>query len=177
MTDAQFLSGTYIDWQTISIAAAAISVLFSAMLIILSRALALRNLEQTAKMEFVYATSTVFIVLMVIGIIAVGEPMFMHVARALYLASFNCDYTMNIQLYLDPAHTQPVNSLVDYMKLYMQPPVECAQTVMDALFWASIPVESIASVYIESFMSEPVTGYGIKAIAERIKNATQMLSK
>jgi hypothetical protein len=37
-------------------------------------------------------------------------------------------------------------------------------------------VEAVASVYIEVFMSEPVSGYGIKAIAERLKNMTQMFA-
>jgi hypothetical protein len=183
-----FATAVYTDWETIAITAAAISVVASAMLIIFSRMLALRNLEQTAKMEFVYAVSTVFIVLMVLGLIEVGEPLLGMIAKQLYLAGFGCDpYTpIALEYYVDPSLPQPeltapenlipVTTLIDYMKLYMQPPVKCAQEALDYLYIASIPVESIASVYIEVYMSEPATGFGIKAIAERIKNTTQILS-
>ncbi len=183
-----FEAASYTDWSTIAITVASISVLVAAMLIILSRAFALRNLEQTAKMEFVYAVSTVFIVLMVLGLIATGEPLLGQVARSLYLQSFGCSSSAvgNLYYYIDPSLPQEelgspdnivqVVTLIDYMKLYMQPPVKCAQDALDFLYVMSIPVESVASVYIEVFMSEPVSGYGIKATAERIKNTTQMLS-
>jgi len=183
-----FEAASYADWSTIAITVAAIAVAASAMLIILSRAFALRNLEQTAKMEFVYAVSTVFIVLMVLGLIEVGEPLLGQVARSLYVQSFGCASSGfgTLSYYVDPSLPQdqmndptnliPVTTMIDYMKLYMQPPVKCAQDALDFLYVMSIPVESVASVYIEVFMSEPVSGYGIKATAERIKNTTQMLS-
>ncbi len=182
-----FVDTLYADWETIALSAAAIAVVASAMLIIVSRMFALRNLEQTAKMEFVYAVSTVFIVLMVLGLVELGEPLMGQIAKRLYLAGFGCIGDVGqLYYYVDPSlpadeltadeNLIQVTTLIDYMKLYMQPPVKCAQEALDFLYVASIPVESIASVYIEVFMSEPVSGYGIKAIAERIKNTTQMFS-
>lgn len=161
------ISGFYADWQTIAFAAAGIAVFVSAMLIILSRAFGLRTLEQTAKTEFVYAASTVFIVLMAIGLMVTGEFLLRNVVRCLYLLGFGlgCDCPV-----------VPATNLIDYMKLYMEPPVKCAQNALDALYVISIPLESTASVYIEVFMSEPATGFGVKALAERVKNTTQMLS-
>ncbi len=162
------VSGFYADWQAIAFAAAGISVFVSAMLIILSRAFALRNLEQTAKIEFVYAASTVFIVLMTIGLLVTGEFLLVKVTRCIYLTSFGvpCDCPVDI----------PATTLIDYMKLYMETPVNCAQQALDFIYILSIPVESAASVYMEVFMSEPATGFGIKAFAERLKNTTQMFS-
>ena len=182
-----FADSVYADWRTIALSAAAIAVVASAMLIIVSRMFALRNLEQTAKMEFVYSVSTVFIVLMVLGLIEIGEPLMGHVAKRLYLAGFGCIGDVGqLYYYVDPSlpagelaaegNKIKIVTLIDYMKLYMQPPVKCAQEALDFLYVASIPVESIASVYIEVFMSEPATGYGVKAIAERIKNTTQLFS-
>jgi len=161
------ISGFYADWKTIAFAAAGISVFVSAMLIILSRFLNLRNLEQTAKMEFVYAASTVFIVLMAIGLLVTGENLLTNLTRCIYLQSFGlgCDCPV-----------VPAPDLIGYMKLYMATPVKCAQDSLAFLYVASIPVESAASVYMESFMSEPATGFGIKAFAERIKNTTNMLT-
>ncbi len=164
----------WLDWKTIAFAAAGISVFGSAMLIILSRMFNLKNLEQTAKTEFVYAASTVFIVLMVIGMLGAGEFLLTKVTRCIYLSTFGIDCSSGYVL-LSPAG-EPLNTLIDYMKLYMEPPVGCAKSALYALYIASIPVESIASVYVEVFMSEPATGFGIKAIAERLRNATQMIS-
>ena len=55
MTTSPFELAFYADWETISIAAASISIVISAMLIMLSRLFSLRNLEQIAKTEFSYA--------------------------------------------------------------------------------------------------------------------------
>ena len=120
------ISGFYADWQTIAFAAAGISVFVSAMLIILSRAFALRNLEQTAKIEFVYAASTVFIVLMTIGLLVTGEFLLVKVTRCIYLTSFGvpCDCPVDI----------PATTLIDYMKLYIETPVTCAQQALDFIY-------------------------------------------
>ena len=158
-----------LDWRTIAFAAAGISVFGSAMLIILSRFLNLRNLEQTAKVEFVYAASTVFIVLMTIGLLGAGEFLMTGITKCIYLSAFNLP--CNCPIGLPPDYT-----LIDYMKLYMETPVQCAREGMYVLYVLSIPVESVASVYMEVFMSEPATGFGAKAIAERLKNTTQMLT-
>ncbi len=173
MAFATNISG-WLDWQTISFAAAGISVMGAAMLIILSRALNLRNLEQTAKVEFVYAASTVFIVLMVIGLLYVGENAIVAVVRCLYFNSFGIDCTTCS--FTPMVGNIPATTLIDYTKLYMETPARCVQDTLHTLYIASIPIESAASVYMEVFMSEQATGYGVKAIAERIKNTTQMLS-
>ena len=88
-----FLDNVYTDWQTIAYAAAGISVLATAMLIIVSRMFNLKNLEQVAKAEFVFAVSTVFIVLMTIGILGVGEHLMVEVTRCVYLQSFGFECT------------------------------------------------------------------------------------
>ncbi len=69
-----FADSFYADWQSISVGAAALSVVASAGLIMLSRLFSLRNLEQIAKTEFVYAASTVLIVAMVVMIVNLAEP-------------------------------------------------------------------------------------------------------
>lgn len=169
------LDGFYADWNTVAFLVAGISVFGSAMLIIVSRLFNLKNLEQTAKAEFVFAASTVFIVLMTIGILGAGEFLMVKVIRYVYLASFNIPYGSDF-VPIVPETGLPADTLIDYMKLYMAPPVNCAKDALYLLYFLSIPVESIASVYIEVFMSEPASGFGIKAIAERLKNATQMVS-
>ncbi|MEW6721800.1 MAG: hypothetical protein AB1324_00905 [Candidatus Micrarchaeota archaeon] len=160
---------TYADWRTISIAAAAVGVLGSAALIMLSRLFALRNLEQVAKTEFVYAASTVLIVVMVVGMINLAEPKLGgssdSLARCLYLASFG------IQCNAGPT-VFPAETLIDWMKLYMETPTKCVQQFMSYLYALAIPIDAMATVYMEVFMSEHASGFGVKWISERISNAT-----
>ncbi len=167
-----FADTFYADWTTISIAAAAISVIGSSMLIMLSRLFNQKNLEQVAKTEFIYAASTVFIVMMVSGVIVFGEQALAgggsSLARTLYMTSLQCNPNT-------PALFSQ-NTLIDWMKLYLATPADCVQDFMDVLYALSVPVEAMASVYMEIFMSEQASGYGVKWIAERIGNATKSLS-
>ncbi len=178
-----FTASFYDDWRTISVAAAAISILGSAALIMLSRLFSLRNLEQVAKTEFVFATSTVLIVIMTIGLIGLAEPRLggpdVSLARSLYLLSFgfNCadqsspSYSAACQLSFPEQ-----NTLIDWMKLYMATPTKCVQRLMDVLYALEVPVAAMTSVYMEIFMSEHASGFGVKWIEERIMNATSSFS-
>ncbi len=184
-----FDSSFYSDWQTISIAAAAISVIVASMLIMLSRLFSLRSLEQVAKTEFVYAASTVLIVMMVVGLIQVTEPILAgsgnSLAKSLYLSSFGIecgcppsDPTCNSPAVCNSVWVGPnaPETLIDWMKLYMETPTKCVQKFMDVLYALAIPIDAMASIYMEIFMSEHASGFGVKWISERISNATQSLS-
>jgi len=178
MADAVFLTTFYDDWKIISMAAAAISIVGASMLIMLSRLFSLQNLEQEAKKEFVFAATTVLIVIMAVAIIQSIEPMLAggttSFTRCLYLNTFGCDCVCN-----DPATCPQFNeqqTLIDWVKLYMATPASCVQDFMDVLYALSIPVEAMASVFIEIFMSEHASGFGMKWMAERIKTTTQSLS-
>lgn len=163
----------YGDWAAISLAAAVLSVILASVLIMLGRILELKNLEKTAKSEFVYAVSTVIIVILVVGLIGPFEQLLANgssgLVRSFYLASFNCDPT--VPLYF-PSH----NTLIDWMKLYLAAPASCVQGFMSFLYALSIPVEAMASQYMEIFMSEVASGFGFKWVSERITTATQGLS-
>jgi len=166
----------YADWKTISVAAAALSILGSAALIMLSRLFSLKNLEQVAKTEFVFAASTVMIVLMTVAIVSVAEARLggtNSLARCLYLNSLGCACN-------DPSVPagafSNTDTLIDWMKLYMATPTHCVQKFMDILYAMEIPIGAMSSVYMEIFMSEHAGGFGVKWIEERIMNATQSFS-
>ncbi|NYZ74012.1 hypothetical protein H0O00_02630 [Candidatus Micrarchaeota archaeon] len=167
-------------WRTISIGAAAIAVLGSIMLIMLSRLFGMRNLEQVAKTEFVYAMSTVLIVIMVVSIIGLVEPELARtngdsLARTLYLTSFGISSSTATNLgTLFPPGTSV--TLIDWMKLYMNAPAQCIQGFMDVLYVLAIPVDAMTSLYMEIFMSEHASGFGVKWMSERIMNATTSLT-
>ncbi len=159
----------YGDWEAISIAAAALSVIGSIMLLMLSRLFGLRNLEQTAKAEFIFAASTVLIVMMVLGLVKFGEAyLASDVVRCMYLSSFGCDCTQTAVF--------QQQTLIDWMKLYMDTSTACVQGFMNVLYWLSVPIEGCSSIYMEIFMSEHASGFMCKPIAERISNTTQSLT-
>jgi len=174
-----FTSSFYDDWRTISVAAAALSIIGSAALIMLSRLFALRSLEQVAKTEFVFAASTVLIVIMTLGIIGLAEPRLggpdNSLARSLYLLSFG----FNCADQSSPAYSAACqisfteqNTLIDWMKLYLATPTKCVQQLMNVLYALEVPIAAMTSVYMEIFMSEHASGFGVKWIEERIMNAT-----
>ncbi len=184
-----FSSSFFTGWELIAVAAASLSVVAAAMLIMLSRAFSMRNLEQTAKTEFVYAVSTVLIVIMIALIVQLGEPLLASgsplpgghssVAKSLYISSFTNPVDGKALDPQDPMYANlpfKENSLIDWMILYMQTPAQCVSQFMKVLYYLSIPVEAIASVYMEIFMSEVASGFGVKWLSERIATATKSMS-
>ncbi len=185
-----FTDSFYADWNTISIAAASISVLGAIILIMLSRLFSMKNLEQVGKTELVYAGSTVVIVMLIVSIINFGEPLLAQntplfadghgtsVAKSLYMVAYSipldrAPYSIAFDV---NGHSVRPNTLIDWMELYMETPVGCVQNFMTVLYTMSIPVEAISSIFMEVFMSEHASGFGIKWISERIINAATSLS-
>lgn len=168
-----FVDSFFANWETIAVTAAAFSVIGSIVMILVGRLFEMRNLEQMAKTELVYAASTILIVLMIIGIFHIAEPRLVRFAHSVYFSSLGVDSTTLVPLLPDGT---PVATLIDYVKLYMAAPMRCVTDFMWTMYLLSIPVEALASVFMEIFMSEHASGFGFKWVAERITNTTQMLT-
>lgn len=162
-----FLRSSYADWMPLAIVIAGISVVASAALIVLSRMFSLKNLEQMAKTEFVFAMSTVAIVMFVGILVAIGEPFLVKsVLSTAYFATFGC---------FTSASLPNVETPTDVIMLYLTPPKKCAQAVLDTIYYISIFVEVASSWYGEIWMSDLATGFGFKSLSERIKNTSANL--
>jgi hypothetical protein len=169
------------NWEILSVLAAGLSVMIAIMLIMLSRLFDLRQLEQTAKKEFVFAASTVFIVIFVILTLSFADNILTQVGRQMYIDTITychpdapaevCDKIKGIGLLAAKEET-----LIDVMLLYMEGPAKCTQDFLDILYWISIPIEACASLFMEIFMSEHMSCFGLKWVAERITNTTQMMT-
>ncbi|MDO8554270.1 MAG: hypothetical protein Q7S22_05660 [Candidatus Micrarchaeota archaeon] len=155
-----------VGWEGIAISVSMVAIIASAIVYMFSKVFDLKNLEQTAKTELIYAISTVFIVLMLITFVTGGESMLVSIATNLYATS--------VGLLPGQIVFPPGTHLTDIMIMYMDPAAACARTLMRSLYVASIPVEAGTSVYMEIFMSEHASGFGFKILAERIKNATEL---
>ena len=103
----------------------------------LSRLLDNRQLEQTAKKEFVFAASTVFIVMFVIFLVQFGDTVIVQVAKQIYweAISFCPDPTSKIcQNLAKVDHVEiKAQTLIDLMLLYMEAPAVCTQRFLDFL--------------------------------------------
>lgn len=164
----------FFGWEWMAAMAAFISVMASLILLMISRALNLPQLEQTAKTEMIFAASTVVLVSSVIAIIKIGEPLLLNLGMELYIATFRVSPEVMSHVYV--SLLPPNNTLIDLAKLYMEPVVALSKAILRTLYIISIPVEALASIYMEVSMGEPTSGFGMVWIAERIKNTTNMLT-
>ena len=160
----------FVGWEQFAILAALISVFASTLLLMFSKAFQYSQFQQAAKVEIIYAASTVFLVLVIVGLITAGESTLVNIASNMFSSSFGIPISGVLTA---PSGEQA--TLIDITKLYMQPSVKCSQSIINWLYVVSIPSEAIASVYMEIFMSEHASGFGFKVITERINNATQFL--
>jgi len=170
-----------IGWQTIAILAAGLSVLISISLIMFARLFDQREFEQTAKKEFVFAASSVFIVVFVIMVLAFGDGILAEVGKKMYIDTISyCHPDAPAEVCASIAKikglTTKEDTLIDVMKLYMEGPAKCTQDFLTTLYTISIPVEACASLFMEIFMSEHMSCFGFKWVAERITNTTQMMT-
>jgi hypothetical protein len=161
----------YLGWEALALTAAFIGVIGALLLYMLSRIFNLPQLEQQAKTELIFAASTVLMVASVVLLIDEGEPAIVDIAKKMYAATFGLELTDEDMLQLPESYT-----LIDITKLYMDPVVNCGKAMLKGLYGISIPVEAMASVYMEIFMSEHASGFGLKFISERIKNMTELIT-
>ena len=167
MTDFAVFAG----WEEFAIKATLISVFAATLLYMLSKVFQSNQVQQIAKSELVYAASTVFLVIVIIGFMkGLGDDALARVASDMFRNSYNIPASG--QLITEGGHQA---TLIDIVKLYMEPAITCSRNAIGILYKISIPSEAIASVYLEIFMSEHASGFGFKVITERINNATQFL--
>ena len=138
MADSIF-ANFYVGWEALAILAAAGSVIISIMLIMLSRLFDQRQLEETAKKEFIFAASSVFIVIFAIGLVNLSDGLLLNsVAKPLYWASVSYCPNMDLEVCKKIAAVQatsiPADTMIDIMLLYMEAPMDCIQKFLDFLY-------------------------------------------
>ncbi len=161
------LSGP-LEWELYAIGIAFLSVILAGMAFILSKVLDMRQLEQAAKSELVFAVSTVLLVVFIIFFVRVAGEFFTQTAWKMFTATYARNYI--------GALGPPSNyNLIDMAKLYLNPANSCILTAMRSLRIVSFVVEPLTSIYLEIFMSEVASGFAFKFITERINNLSQIM--
>lgn len=149
-------------WGPVVLLAVLVPTFVAALLIMISRFLDVKHLEQAAKTELVYAGSTIFLVLGLIIIVSLCQVAFLEAGN-------------NILSYLLQKPVQ-FGDLIDMNKALMQPRMDCMRDIMGVLYHMSIVFEMTSTTYIEVYMSEVSSGFIYKLFTERINNTTSILT-
>lgn len=149
-----------------AVALATIASVFAATILwMVSKYFELKNLEQNAKAEMVFAASTVILVLFLVLFLNEMEPILESIMNDIAKDAIG-------------ASNLPTKdtSMIDLTKALMEPKVACMKKAMATLYIIAIPHEMAASTYIEIFMSEVASGFAVKAVTERITNTTNAIT-
>ena len=148
-----------------AVALATIASVFAATILwMVSKYFDLKNLEQNAKAEMVFAASTVILVLFLVLFLNEMEPLMEGVMNDISQQAIG-------------ANNVPTDSsMIELTKALMKPKVDCMKNAMTTLYIIAIPHEMAASTYIEIFMSEVASGFAVKAVTERISNTTNAIT-
>ncbi|MFH2106126.1 MAG: hypothetical protein ABII22_02615 [Candidatus Micrarchaeota archaeon] len=182
-----------IGWEALAYGAAIVSFVFAILALMIGRAFDLRNITQAAKTELIYIFSTILLIMMLGVFVTTGSDLLYELSTQLLCSSYSNVPSFqqafpDCELYVAPPPVYDYDSnggrievtlkphVIDVAKLYLQPVVLGAQTSQKILYGLSIPVEAMASIYVEIFMSEHASGFGFKPFAERIKNTNMAIS-
>lgn len=151
-----------LTWGPAVLAAAMLPALIAAMMIMISRFLDAKHLEQAAKTELVYAGSTVFLAICLVVFVSLAQTAFLEAGNNIVYGSTG----------------QQINAtdLIDLVKAYMYPRMDCMKDMLNVLYHMAIVFEMTATTYIEVFMSEVSSGFVYKLFTERINNTTSSIT-
>lgn len=166
------------DWQSMALLIAFFSVAICAGAIVLSRIFDNKNIEQAAKIELAQAVSTALLVFALVGLLGFGENALKDASSKMFAMVFLQNQAVG-EGFMDNAlrdiKTGEKFTLIDVSQAYMLPVQGCITSAMKKLYYAAIPADALATVYMEIFMSEHATGFAYKLISERISNTASLL--
>ncbi len=165
------------DWEALAIMAAFIAVLVSALLLMLSRILDFKILEQSAKAELVFAASSVILVIFLIGAVKYGTDIGKTVSASMYLYSYQHvgelhflnasgqEQVLDTSIFSSPDYT-----LNEIVILYMRSVMYCAESVGNSAFYVSLAAHQISSFSQDVWMAYPISAWAWGGIAQAADN-------
>lgn len=151
------------SWVMLSVLVAFLSILASIILIMASKLFQSPKLEQTAKSEFIFAVSTLILVLFIIFVIDLATQASIIFVNELYGGG------------LIPTSATDI-TVIDVTIAYLNNVSGCAMDILNMLYKADVLVQMVLSIVMEVIMSELATGFFMNFFAERITNMTEILT-
>lgn len=159
-----------VDWITISVIAVLFSTALSAIMIMVSRFLALPTLEQWAKAELVFSLSSVFLIAFLFVLVVFVESQLVIIVSE--MTQFN--FANQGEMVPDLPSGEPV--LMDYSIAYMNSVFSCIEYIFKILVKLNFPLELASSFQVDVFMFDIVTGWAYKGPAQTIRNITNYIT-
>jgi len=156
------LEAWLLTWGPAVVLAALLPAFIAALLIMISRFLDAKHLEQAAKTELIYAGSTIFLAFSLIIIISLMQAAFLEAGNKIVTKMTGTPIA--------------ANNLMDLVKAYMYPRMDCMRNMLGVLYHMAIVFEMTSTTYIEVFMSEVSSGFIYKLFTERINNTTSAIT-
>lgn len=150
------------SWITLSLLAAFASVIVAIIFIMVSRLFNNPKLEQTAKSEFVFAASTVFLTIFAITVVVLAQDIAVQYVDEIY-GNF---LQQNV----------PHATITDILIAYLNKVQTCSVNFLRALYTIDVFVQTVLSVTMEVIMSDLATGFFMNFFSDRIVNSTQVIS-
>jgi len=151
------------EWEIIAILVVMLSVSISAIMLMVSRLLALPTLEQWAKTEMIFSLSTVFLVIFLAVFLEGIQPLLVDAVQ--YMTEHN--FGMQTGFVPDLPSGQEAD-LMDYALAYMQSVFSCIENMFKFLLKLNFPLELAASYQVDVFMFDLVTGWAFKGPVQTI---------
>jgi len=155
----QMISG---EWGTYSVMIAVFSIIVAIIIYMSSKVFQDPKLEQNAKSEIIFASSTVILVMFIVLVLPIAEDMSVNIVNGLYDQSV-------ITPHLDIGVIDVANEQINNQ-------VKCGVNIINGLYVADVFTEMVGSIVMEIGMSELATGFSMKFISERIANISQSIT-
>ncbi|MFA5077310.1 MAG: hypothetical protein WC488_02695 [Candidatus Micrarchaeia archaeon] len=173
-------------WETLALTAAFIAVMISALLIMISRFLDFKILEQSAKSELLFAASSVLVVIFLIVLVRYGTAVGKGVAFEMYKYTYEktgylhyktldasgneVDQPLDASVFANPDLT-----LIEISILYMKSVMYCAESMGRMVFLVSMPTHWLSSISQDVFMAYPMSGWAWGGVAQSTDNILNTL--
>lgn len=173
------------DWEIFALMAAFLSVMIAALLLMISKFFDFRMLEQSAKAELMFAASSVFVAIFLIGLVQYGTDIGKSIASDMYVYTYEkagyLHYTVTekgadgndvqVEKELTPAtFSDQKYTLIEISILYMRAVMYCAESIGSKAYVLSMIAHEISSISQDVFMAYPVSGWAWGGIAQAADN-------
>ena len=157
-------------WQIISVLIVLLSFALSGLVIMISRLLSNKNLEQWAKAEMVFAISTFVLAIFFFIMFDFGQKVAIQAMESIIEANFRQHGVIIDFDQMFPTGQHP--TLIGLSELYMNNVYSCLRDISKKVYITASPFFFAESFTKDAFMGDTTSGWGLKPITQSAMNIT-----